>query len=152
MKALYAGSFDPFTLGHENIAQKAKKLFKHVVIGIADNIHKKPLFTQRERKEMVPKEFEAVILEGLVSDFVRKEKIDYLVRGLRNSFDIESELSLAQINKELCGIETVYLISDGPYRDIHSKQIQELLHFKQDISKFVPKQTAKYLHDHPPAR
>lgn len=152
MKALYVGSFDPFTLGHENIAKKAKGLFGHLIIGIGDNIHKKNLFSKEARQAMIPDDYEVVLIDGLVSDYVKKHKINYLVRGLRNSFDVEQELSLAQVNKELCGIETVYLISDGPFRDIHSKQIQELLHFKQDISKFVPKKTAKYLHDHPPTR
>lgn len=151
MKTLYAGSFDPFTLGHAHIAKKAQTLFGHVLIGIADNIHKKPLYSTKERAAMIP-DFEVVIIPGLVSDFVKKNKIDLLVRGLRNSFDIEQELSLAQVNKDLCGVETVYLLSDAPYRDIHAKQIQELIHFKQDISRFVPKKTAEYIHDHPPSR
>lgn len=72
MKALYVGSFDPFTLGHENIAKKGKALFNSFLIGIGDNIHKKNLFSKEERKAMIPDEFEVVVIDGLVSDYVKK--------------------------------------------------------------------------------
>ena len=143
-KALYVGSFDPYTLGHENIAKKAAALFDHLTIGIASNIRKKCFFSPTERKKMIP-DFPVVIIKGLVADYVKKEKIDVLVRGLRNSMDLSEEIALAEINKKLCGVETIYLFSDLPYKEIHSKQIQELLYYNQDVSDFVPKKTNQFL-------
>ena len=143
-KALYVGSFDPFTLGHENIAKKASELFDRLTIGVATNIGKKSFFSAEQRKQLIG-DFEVVIIQGLVADYVKQNQVDFLVRGLRNSFDMDHEISLAEMNKKLCGVETVYLFSDLPFREIHSKQIQELIHFKQDVSDFVPTHTAKIL-------
>jgi pantetheine-phosphate adenylyltransferase len=146
-KALYVGSFDPFTLGHENIAQKAAALFDQLTLGVAENIRKKSYFTAEQRARMIP-HFNVVHIPGLVADYVKKNQIDVLVRGLRNSFDMEQEISLAEINKKLCNVETVYLFSDLPFREIHSKQIQELLYYQQDISDFVPPETAAFIRQH----
>lgn len=147
-KAIYAGSFDPFTLGHLNIVKRGATMFEEVIVAIGTNTSKKSLFTPDEKLEMIQKviadhkmENVRVILhtDGLTVDLARKEKAGVMLRGIRSLTDMEYEMDIASMNKtQQPAIETVFLMADEKYRFVSSSLIKEVAMFDGDISGFVP--------------
>ena len=120
-KALYAGSFDPLTLGHLDIIERAAGIFDEIVVGVVVNLEKKTMFSFEERMEMI-KEATAYMpnvkvdmCDGLLADFVNKNEFNVVVRGLRGMSDFDNEQQMAQLHQYLYNdkIETVFLMSDS---------------------------------------
>ncbi len=144
--ALFPGSFDPITLGHVDIIQRAYPLFDKIIIGIGTNSTKKNMFSVEQRKQWIEETFAAypnvsvAYYEGLTVDFCRKTGASYIIRGLRDSKDFEFEKSIGQINRELDNsIETVYLITDPALSAINASIVRDIINHGGDITKFVPK-------------
>lgn len=143
---MFTGSFDPITIGHLDIIERASGLFDKLYVGIFFNPNKIGLFTGQERLALLQKVFEEnekieVFLAGqeLVVDVARERRVSHIVRGLRNGIDLEYEANFDYFNRQLAPkLETVYLLSKPEYRNISSSQIRELIHYQQDISPYVP--------------
>lgn len=153
MKALYAGSFDPFTNGHLSIVEKAVELFDEVVIGVAENSNKKRSTDMYDMAYAIHKQFlhyrnvRVIALEdALVADHCKEHGIDYLIRGLRNTSDYLYEENIAKINHEINpDLKTIYFRSDNDV--ISSSMVRELHKHGKDISKFVPKEIYKTFYE-----
>lgn len=151
-KALYPGSFDPPTLGHLDIIRRASMLFDTLLIGIAKNSEKKPMLTIEKRVEFlkrIAKPFsnvEIVVIEGLTTDFAKKENVSCLIRCIRSSLDYEHELSLAHMNHSLSEIETLFISANPNYSHIDSTKIKEIISQKGPIKSFVPDTIEKELY------
>ena len=156
-KAIYAGSFDPFTMGHLNILNRAAKMFDEVIVAIGTNTSKKSLFTPDEKLEMIT----AVVKEssydnvrvvlhvdGLIVDFAKSEGATVMVRGIRSLTDMEYEMSIASMNKtQQPEIESVFLMADEKYSFVSSSLIKEVAIFDGDVSGMVPESIAKKIHE-----
>lgn len=144
MKALYAGSFDPFTIGHYDIALRALKLFGTLLIGVGYNEKKIGEFPVEERVETIRKIFkdtpgvEVKSYSGLTVDCAKRWGVEVLVRGIRNSLDFEKEKELADINHEIGGIETVFLPSSPSLSFVSSSMVRELIHNGYKVERFLP--------------
>ena len=134
-KALYAGSFDPLTLGHLDIIERAAGIFDEMVVGVVGNLEKKTMFSFQERMEMIK---EAVahlpnvkvdMCDGLLADFVNDNGFNVVVRGLRGMSDFDSEQQMAQLHKYLYNdkIETVFLMADSKYAFISSTMAKQVI-------------------------
>lgn len=150
-RALYAGSFDPFTNGHLSIIEKASELFDEVVIGIADNSNKKrniDIWAMHDAIRESVKHLDNVIvitISGLIADYCKKKDITYLIRGLRNTSDYLYEENIAKINNEINpDLKTIYFRADNDV--ISSSMIRELNAYGKDVSKFVPEEVNKLLY------
>ena len=147
-KAIYAGSFDPFTMGHLNILNRSAKMFEEVIVAIGTNTSKRALFTPEEKLEMISEVIEKsscdnvrVILhvDGLIVDLAKAEGADVMVRGIRSLSDMEYEMNIASINKtQQPDIESVFLMADEKYRFVSSSMIKEVAIFDGDVSTMVP--------------
>ena len=148
--ALYAGSFDPITLGHIDILNTASSIFNKVIIAVAYNPEKQCFLPVEARvkliKECLPNN-EVYSYDGLTVDFAKQHGASVLIRGIRNSGDFEYENKLALINSKLAkDIKTVFLTSSPEYSFISSSVVRELLLHKQDLSNFVPQNVAEFLY------
>lgn len=146
-KAIFPGSFDPFTLGHSNIVFRSLSLFDEVIIGIGKNSSKVRYFELNYMIAKIEETFAAhpqvkvKAFEGLTADFARQEDAKYLVRGLRNITDFEYENTIAQANKYLWEeLETVFLITDPALASISSTLIRDIHKYKKDVNRFLPYQ------------
>ncbi|MGB7978126.1 MAG: pantetheine-phosphate adenylyltransferase [Chlamydiales bacterium] len=138
---IFPGTFDPPTLGHLAIIQKSGAICEHLVIAIGLKPGKTSLFSVDERREMLQKiapEAEIHPFHGLIVDFAKEKKGSFLIRGLRSLADCETELQMAEANRRLSGIETVFFGADEPH--ISSSLIREIAHFKGSLNGFVPKE------------
>ena len=144
MKAFYAGSFDPFTIGHLSIAVRALEMFGELIIGVGYNESKKSEKTVEERIIHVRKIFEGnsnVVVfgySGLTAEIAKENGAGVLVRGVRNTIDFEKEKELADINLKVFGIPTVMIPSAPELTYVSSSMVRELMHFGFDVSQFVP--------------
>lgn len=144
-KAIFAGSFDPFTAGHEDIVRRALSLFDHIIIGVGYNIKKNGLLSMENRVRLIEDVFRdeprvsAVTYEGLTTDFCKRQGVRILLRGLRSVDDFESDRTIDAVNKRLDPqIETFYLMTDPTLGVISSAVVKELFTHKADISRFMP--------------
>ncbi|MBK6525612.1 MAG: pantetheine-phosphate adenylyltransferase [Crocinitomicaceae bacterium] len=141
--AVFAGSFDPFTKGHESVINRFVPLFDSIIIAVGINSTKQYMFSLESRLkhiESLCKTYPNVSVEtyaGLTVDFCKLKKAQYLIRGIRNTTDFEFEKSIAQMNKTLSGIETVFLITEPDVAPIHSSIVREIKKNNGDISQFV---------------
>lgn len=152
-KAIYAGSFDPFTMGHLNILDRASKLFEEVIVAIGTNTSKKSLFTPDEKQEMITQvlveselENVRVILhtDGLTVDLAKKEQANVMLRGIRSVTDMDYEMNIASMNKtQAPKIESVFLMADEQYRFVSSSLIKEIAQFDGDVTGMVPESIAE---------
>ncbi|MDR3266204.1 MAG: pantetheine-phosphate adenylyltransferase [Tannerella sp.] len=144
-KAIYPGSFDPFTTGHYALVKRALAFVDEVVIAIGVNIEKKTMFTVEERVENIQSIYKneprikILVYSNLTADFAKEVKADYILRGVRNITDFEYEKNMANINRKLAGIETVILFSEPEYEHISSNLVRELKKFDKDITNLIPK-------------
>lgn len=154
-KALLTGSFDPPTLGHLDIIQRASYLCEKLYIGIGINPSKetKSLLSVEEKKTLLKqmcaeiKHCEILSFEGLSIDLAKKENIDFLIRGLRAFSDFEYEFRMAIANKKMAHIETIFLMADVLHTHVNSSLIREIAHFKGPIESFVPENVAQMIKD-----
>ena len=143
-KAIYPGSFDPVTLGHIDVIERASKLFDHLIIGVLNNSAKTPLFSIEERVntlKKVTKHIDNVEIKsfgGLTVDFAKECEANAVVRGLRAVTDFEYELQIAQLNRVINkDIDTVFLTTDLKYAYLSSSSVKEVAAYGGDISQFV---------------
>ncbi|MDR1773701.1 MAG: pantetheine-phosphate adenylyltransferase [Clostridioides sp.] len=153
-KAMFAGSFDPITNGHLDIINRSAKIFDKLYIGVLYNPTKKGLFTFEERVDLIKKctshlnNIEVVSFDGLLVKYCEENGIDTLVRGIRIGSDVDYELQMARMNKELSPqIETILFPSSTKYSFISSSLIKEVLFFGADIKKLVPEIVLSELKD-----
>lgn len=149
--AVYPGSFDPLTLGHLDIIDRAQVFFDKVYILVAKSFDKKPLFSVEERSEMVKiavekfgDQVEVVEWGGLTVDFMKEYKVSTIVRGVRSSVDFRMEQTLANVNNELFSdCETMLLCCRPQFRDLSSRLVKEIAMHGGELSKFVPAHVEK---------
>ena len=144
-KAIYPGSFDPVTYGHIDLIKRAQEIFSEVIVAVAHNPQKKPLFSVKERAGMLKKAtagIEGVTVDdfdSLVIDYAARQKVHVLIRGLRMISDFEYEFQMALTNRKLNPhIETIFLMPHESYSYLSSKLLKEAASFGADLSNFVP--------------
>ena len=154
---LYPGTFDPLTLGHVDIVERAVKLVDELVVGVAINRDKGPLFSLEERVAMVEKEMKRISkatgipisvrpFESLLMKYAEEVKANIIIRGLRAVSDFEYEFQMVGMNQALNDeIETVFLMADARYQSIASRLVKEIARFGGDITSFVPADVAGQL-------
>lgn len=142
---IYAGTFDPITNGHLDIIERAAKLFGKVIVAVAKNPSKQPLFSLEERTSLVRQScshlsnVQAVGFSGLLADFAKQYQAKALIRGIRGSDDIEYEIQLAQLNEKLAErLETIFLPPAVNWRYLSSTMVREIYRHQGDVSQFVP--------------
>lgn len=142
--ALFAGTFDPFTIGHHRIVMRALQLFSRVVIAVGRNSGKQALHSVDERVEQLRRLYadeprvEAFAYDGLTVDFAKEIGADCLLRGVRSVKDFEYERDIADINLRLGGMDTVLLISEPEYASVSSSVVRELMKYGKDVSALLP--------------
>ena len=143
MKALYPGSFDPFTIGHLSIVEDALEIFDEIIIGVGCNEEKRSEWSVETRVSAISSHFDGnprikvVAYSGLTAEFAKKNGISVLVRGVRNSLDFEKEKELADINKEVLRIPTVLLPARPSQSYISSSMVRELIHNGYNAKEFI---------------
>lgn len=142
--AVFPGSFDPVTLGHVSIVERALPLFDRIVVALGANTTKRYMFTAEQRLQWLQaaftghKQVEVLAFEGLTADLCRRLQARYIVRGLRNSTDHGNERSIALMNHALAKVETIFLPSLPEHAHISSTIVRELIANNADVSAFVP--------------
>lgn len=143
--AIFPGSFDPITKGHEDIILRAAGMYDKIIVAMGTNTSKKYLFDEAQRLQWIQDCFknssniEVKKYQGLTIDFAKAENANYIVRGLRNSIDFEYEKSIAEMNKKMApNIDTILLYTKTDYAAISSTIIRELIRNKMDVSSFLP--------------
>jgi len=143
--AIYPGSFDPLTNGHLDVIERAVKLFDHVVVAVAKNESKQPLFSLEERVELVRRSIkhipnaEADSFDSLLVNYVQRRNAQAIVRGLRAISDFEFEFQLALMNRKLNEkIETIFMMPKDTYTFLSSRIIKEIARLGGDVTAFVP--------------
>ena len=151
-RAIYPGSFDPVTNGHLDVIARARKLFDEVVVAVAHNLEKEPLFTLEERLELLRDALRSESgvrvsqFEGLLVDFAQSEQANAVIRGLRAVSDFEFEFQMALMNRKLRGnVETIFLMPKEEYTYLSSRLVKEIARLGGDVSQFVPAKVAKAL-------
>ncbi|MGN2367195.1 pantetheine-phosphate adenylyltransferase [Actinotignum sp. UMB0459] len=153
MLAVCPGSFDPVTFGHLDVFARAASLFDEVVILVAHNSSKNPLFSPRQRVEFIREEVRHMTnvrvedFGGLLVDFCRDIRADAIVKGLRSAVDLDAEYPMALMNREISGIETVFLVGDPAKGHIASSLVKDVARHKGDVRSFVPARVARALEE-----
>lgn len=148
-RAVFPGSFDPITLGHVDIIERAIPLFDEIIIAIGINADKNYMFETEKRKKFIEKTFshqpkvKAATYTGLTVDFCQKIDAQFILRGLRNPADFEFEKAIAQTNRKLSGIETVFLLTSAETSYISSSIVRDILRNNGDVSVLVPTSVIK---------
>ena len=143
-KAIFPGTFDPFTLGHHSIVKRTLAFMDEVIIGIGYNDQKHCLLPIEKRLESIRKVYadeprvKVLAYSGLTVDFAREHGVEVILRGIRTVKDFEYEEGIADINRKLSGIETVFLFTEPEYSAVSSSVVRELLHYGKDVSAFLP--------------
>ena len=143
--AIYPGSFDPITLGHLDVIERAARMFDKLIVGVLTNVGKKPLFSTEERVNMIKTvterfdNVEVLSFGGLSVDFAKKIGANVLVRGLRAVTDFESELQMAQINHALePEVDTIFFTTNLNYAYLSSSAVKEVAEYDGDLGMFLP--------------
>lgn len=151
-RAIYAGTFDPITNGHLDIIERSAKLVETLIIAVAKNPSKQPLFSLDERVALVEQStqhlpnVQAVGFSGLLAEFAEQQNTPILVRGLRGADDIEYEIQLAQLNNKLSpNLETLFLPPAVEWRYLSSTMVREIFKHQGDVAQFVPACVSKAL-------
>ena len=144
MTGIFTGSFDPFTIGHDDIVRRALPLFSRIVIGVGVNERKQYMQSADERCAAIRRiyegeeKIEVKAYSDLTVDFARREGAAYIIKGVRSVKDFEYEREQADINRQLSGVETLLLYSDPRFSSVSSSMVRELIHFGQDVSRYLP--------------
>lgn len=143
--AVFPGSFDPITKGHEELVKRAIPLFDKIIVAIGTNSQKKYLFSLEQRKKWIEQVFaddptvHVDVYEGLTAHYCQKVGANYMLRGLRNASDFDYEKTISQLNNIVGGgLETVFLISEPQYSHFSSTIVREIIKGKGDASPFLP--------------
>ena len=143
-RAIFPGSFDPFTIGHHDIVLRGLQLFDEIIIGIGHNISKRDAFPLEERLAAIQSAFKSeprvkvMAYDGLTVDFAAEQQAQFILRGVRSVQDFEYERNIAEANKQLSGIETVLLYTRPEYAHISSTLLRDLQSHGKDISPYLP--------------
>jgi|TARA_B100001094_G_scaffold57440_1_gene52944 pantetheine-phosphate adenylyltransferase len=141
---VFPGSFDPITLGHQDIILRALPMCDELIIAVGENINKKYLFPLKERLDFINKthghelKIKVESFQGLTINFCKAVNATAIIRGLRNPADFEFEKSVAQVNRRLSGIETLFLLTAADYSYISSSIVREIINNNGDYSSLVP--------------
>ncbi|MCV2531096.1 MAG: pantetheine-phosphate adenylyltransferase [Candidatus Lightella neohaematopini] len=145
-KVIYPGTFDPLTNGHLNIIIRAAKLFNNVIVVVTNNYNKKSLFSLNERVYLAKQatlhisNVAIVSFNGLIVDFIRRKKINIIIRGIRSILDFNYEMQLAKINNVLMPkLENIFMLSDEKWINLSSTIVKEIAHYGGNIEYFLPK-------------
>ena len=142
--AIFPGTFDPFTIGHDALVRRALSLVDNLYIAIGINTGKRTMLSLEERMERITALYKdeprihVVSYDGLTTDFAQSIGAKFIIRGVRSAIDFEYERNIADVNRMLTGIDTVLLISEPQYAAISSSMVRELAHFGKDISPYLP--------------
>jgi len=143
--ALFPGSFDPFTIGHESIVLRATELFDKIIIGVGHNDNKKTFFSLEKREQMITDIFrnhpkiEVTHYSDLTIDLCKRVNAMFILRGLRTSSDFEYERAIAQVNKAMFPeVETIFMLTMPEHTAINSTIVREIVKYGGDVSKFIP--------------
>lgn len=143
-RAVFPGSFDPITLGHFDIIERGLTVFDEIILAIGVNSGKKYMFSLEQRLNFLTETFKdepkikVTSYKGLTVDFCKKQKVDFILRGLRNPADFEFEKAIAHTNRKLSGIETVFLLTSSGKSYISSSIVRDIIRNGGDCSDFVP--------------
>ena len=143
-RAVFPGSFDPLTLGHQDIVERGATIFDEIIVGIGHNAEKSHMFSIKQRKQFIAQCFQdnpkvkVLDYQGLTIDFCKSVGANYLLRGVRNNGDFEFEKAIARTNRELSNIETVFLLTSIETSFISSSIVREIIRNKGDYKRFVP--------------
>ena len=143
-RAIFPGTFDPFTIGHYSVVKRALTFIDEVIIGIGINDNKKTWFPMDKRLEMIRGLFadepriRVEAYDCLTVDFAKEQNAGFIVRGIRTVHDFEYEETIADINRKLAGIETILLFTEPELTSISSTIVRELLQFGKDVTPFLP--------------
>ncbi|MFV0544913.1 MAG: pantetheine-phosphate adenylyltransferase [Bacteroides sp.] len=144
-RAIFPGTFDPFTIGHASIVERALTFMDEIIIGIGINENKNSYFPTEKRITMIQNLYQnnprikVLSYDSLTIDFARQVEAQFILRGIRTVKDFEYEETIADINRKLAGIETILLFTEPELTCISSTIVRELLSYKKDISQFIPK-------------
>ena len=142
-RAIFPGSFDPFTIGHYSIVQRGLLLFDEIIIAIGINSQKPAFYPLETRLQNIQKAFEneprvkIMPYEGLTVDFAEKTNAAFILRGVRSVTDFEYEKTVADVNRALSGIETILLFTEEKYSFVSSSMVRELLRAGKDASRYL---------------
>ena len=142
--AIFPGSFDPFTIGHDALVHRVLNIVDELYIAIGVNTQKHAMFPLEERMERIATLYKneprihVASYEGLTSDFAQSIGAQFIIRGVRSTIDFEYERNIADANRMLTGIDTLILISEPQYAAISSSMVRELAHFGKDINPYLP--------------
>lgn len=142
--AIFPGSFDPFTVGHESIVRRALTIVDKVVVGIGVNTLKKGFMSTDMRLKMIQDIFadeprvEVSLYNGLTIHFAESVEADFILRGVRNAVDLDYETPIAHINRRISGLESLFILTQEEHSSISSSIVRDLLIHKADVSAFVP--------------
>jgi len=143
--ALFPGTFDPFTLGHLSLVERGLQLVDEIIVAIGINMDKKAIFTTEQRLEMISRLFkdnpriQVATYTGLTVDFAKSKGVRFILRGIRSVADFEYEKNIANVNREIAGLETIVLFTDPEYSYISSSIVRDLWEHGKSIDNFVPK-------------
>ena len=144
-KAIFPGSFDPFTRGHQALVEEALTIFDEVVIAIGENVSKQSLLSLQSRMQMIENVYQdnprvkCMSYSTLTGDFAQSIGAEAIIRGVRNTIDFEYERTMAQTNKRLYPtLTTIILLTPPELADVSSSMVRELLKFGHDVSEFIP--------------
>lgn len=141
---IFTGSFDPFTIGHDSIVRRALPLFDRIVIGVGVNESKRYMYPAAERVVAIAllyaaePRIEVKEYSDLTVDFARRESAGFIIKGVRSVRDFEYEREQADINRHLCGVETLLLYAEPHLASVSSSMVRELMHFGRDAGEFLP--------------
>lgn len=148
--AVYPGSFDPITNGHLDIIRRASRVYDKLIVGVLNNINKKPVFSADERMQMIKKvtsdldNVECDVFSGLLVDFAKKNKATVIVKGLRTVADFEYEFQMALLNKALNPeYETMFLMTDTKFSYISSSMVKEVAKYRGELDGLIPSEIIK---------
>lgn len=148
-RAIFPGSFDPITLGHVDIINRALPIFDEIIIAIGVNSEKKYMFSLEDRIQFIKEHYKnepkisVDTYSGLTIDFCKKMNVEFILRGLRNPADFEFEKAIAQTNRNLSDVETVFLLTSANTAFISSSIVRDVYKHGGDISSLVPKSVFK---------
>ena len=143
-RAIFPGTFDPFTIGHYSVVKRALTFMDEIIIGIGINDSKRTWFPTDKRVEMVKKLYadeprvRVEAYDNLTVDFAIQHDADFIIRGIRTVRDFEYEETIADINRKLAGIETILLFTEPELTSVSSTIVRELLHYGKDVTPFLP--------------